>query len=521
MVCRLSVVFVLFVWPWTSVQAQTFTAADVPLYKVFETTVANSGTYGNKFRDVVLNAVFTSPSGIAVPFWGFYDGDGNGGQVGKVWKLRFMPTEKGEWTYNYTWSDGTPGGSGKFSCIEKGAGKPTLQPYQKNNRWVAYGGTEPVMLRAYYPGKMTNTDLQWSIEHVYQPLIERGYNQFMMIGTLYGWPDHHWKDAPADKWSSEHCGWGDSMNLGPWKLAESHFRWLEEKNVTVHHWSSFGGGSRAGTGWKWEEMPEAERELHIRYIMARLAPMAGQTGWGYGYEITAPADFMELLKKYDPWNHLRGGQNLKDDVTSTPANYTWMNHSDGSILYTPDGFHKRTLAVWDRLKPKMPLNMNETKLWHCVTKNGEYSDTAIRRHAWAVATAGCYFTWNWASTEVSPAWAYSDKLLASNADEYLNVLYNTFEKEVKLGDLVPRDGLVSSSSSGPTWAMSGGGQYLVFDQDGGGFRMRVEGGTYVCSWISAISGKKKTTVIRLKSGVQNFSAPDATGDWVLVLRRKE
>src|SRR5262245_23204498 len=65
----------------------------VPLYGTFERQVTNTKTYSNPFdfQVVELKTLFTTPSGKTVPFFGFYDGDGKGGQTGHVWALRFMP----------------------------------------------------------------------------------------------------------------------------------------------------------------------------------------------------------------------------------------------------------------------------------------------------------------------------------------------------------------------------------------------------------------------------------------------
>ncbi len=54
----------------------------VPLWGRFETQVDNDKRYTNPFKDVELNATFTSPSGNAVDFFGYYDGDGRGCQAG-------------------------------------------------------------------------------------------------------------------------------------------------------------------------------------------------------------------------------------------------------------------------------------------------------------------------------------------------------------------------------------------------------------------------------------------------------
>ncbi len=67
-------------------------AGEVPLWGRFETAVENPRAYATPFREVELDAVFTSPGGRTVKFFGYYDGDVQGGQDGPVWKLRFMPS---------------------------------------------------------------------------------------------------------------------------------------------------------------------------------------------------------------------------------------------------------------------------------------------------------------------------------------------------------------------------------------------------------------------------------------------
>lgn len=88
----------------------------VALWDRFEVSVTNSSRYANPFQDVELNAVFTRPGGREVRFFGFYDGDGHGGQSGPIWKLRFMPDEAGVWHYRSAFSDGSSGREGSFEC---------------------------------------------------------------------------------------------------------------------------------------------------------------------------------------------------------------------------------------------------------------------------------------------------------------------------------------------------------------------------------------------------------------------
>jgi hypothetical protein len=59
------------------------------------------------FLDYRLQVSFTSPSGKSFEVPGFYDGDGNGGSSGSVWKVRFNPDESGTWGYKASFRQGT------------------------------------------------------------------------------------------------------------------------------------------------------------------------------------------------------------------------------------------------------------------------------------------------------------------------------------------------------------------------------------------------------------------------------
>lgn len=128
-------------------------ADEVGVYRVFERSLTNDGDYANPFTDVELRVDYTAPSGKTWSFWGFYNGDGQGGgdlDNGNVWTLRFMPDEAGTWEYHWRWSDGTEGGSGEFDATTAGAGPGIIQAYDENPYWFAYNGTEPVYLKSYY-----------------------------------------------------------------------------------------------------------------------------------------------------------------------------------------------------------------------------------------------------------------------------------------------------------------------------------------------------------------------------------
>ena len=128
--------------------------ATVPLYRTFEASVANAKTaVADKFGGVTLNTTFFAPAGSeqsggaaarVTRFWGFYDG-------GSTWRLRFMPSALGTWSYSWSFSDGSLSGTGSFVCVAAGASPGVLKPYKLNPHWFAYQGDTPVFLKSGPP----------------------------------------------------------------------------------------------------------------------------------------------------------------------------------------------------------------------------------------------------------------------------------------------------------------------------------------------------------------------------------
>ena len=79
-------------------------AVTVEQWDTFELAFESDRDYPNPFVDTDLSAVFRhQPTGQQVTVDGFYDG-------GRTWRLRFMPTERGEWQYVTSSQDGRLGG---------------------------------------------------------------------------------------------------------------------------------------------------------------------------------------------------------------------------------------------------------------------------------------------------------------------------------------------------------------------------------------------------------------------------
>ena len=69
-------------------------------------TASETDIIPNPFLDYRLTVALTAPSGQTVTVPGFYDGDGLGGGIGNIWRIRFSPHEAGEWQYSASFRQG-------------------------------------------------------------------------------------------------------------------------------------------------------------------------------------------------------------------------------------------------------------------------------------------------------------------------------------------------------------------------------------------------------------------------------
>lgn len=74
----------------------------------------------NPFLDYRLQVSFTGPGGKQYIVPGFFDGDGKGGRVGKVWRVLFSPDEIGRWCFQASFRKG----SQVAVSLETNAGEP-------------------------------------------------------------------------------------------------------------------------------------------------------------------------------------------------------------------------------------------------------------------------------------------------------------------------------------------------------------------------------------------------------------
>ncbi len=533
--------------------AQATEIPNVGLYRLFERTVENDKPYSNRFADVELTAIYTAPSGKTRPFWGFFDGDGQGGgdlDTGNVWKLRFMPDELGRWSYTYRWSDGTPGGSGAFACVKEGAGKGILQAYEKNPHWFAYNGTEPVWIKSYYETGhgAIGQDFDWIVENVYDKFIEHGYNHLQVNWLLsLCCFKQYYLDGPEpetlDLTLYEQGKASSTMNLDVWHRMERHLGFLNDHNIGVHMFLGFDGGRNGGPAWA--KLNQKEKDFYVRYVVSRIAPYANLAGWNFVWEVEGDREDHELgwarlVQQYDIFNHLRTYEDEmpRENFYDRPE-YTFAaveNHRIPSPIRDQDRnywkepwTHHMAVILGYRGKPVYMSEGNALwrRYWH--EKSGATQDH-LRQAAWACVTGGASFNWNGHKKEYE-LYASGPIGLPFNEDnsyklseQYVEIISEVMNKEVAFYRMTPQDGLLRQHDAMRVWALAEEGkQYLVFASFGEPFALNLAKGDYTDNiWIDAKTGAQ-TKIDSVTGGDKTsdpvlFDPPSRTTDWVLILR---
>ncbi|WP_207425113.1 DUF5060 domain-containing protein [Pedobacter sp. SYSU D00535] len=524
-------------------------------YRTFEATIRNNKNYANKFTDVELLVQYQAPSGRLIDFRGFFDGDGTGSgnmSTGNVWKIRFMPDEPGQWRYVYRWSDGTKGGRGSFTCTREGEGKGVLQAYAKNPRWFAYNGTEPVWLKSYYEtghGSI-GQDFNWIVDNVYSKFKEHGYNHLQVNWLLsLCCFKQYYLDGPAPETLNlslyEEGKASTTMNLDVWRRMEQHMSWLNNNDINVHMFLGVDGSRNEGPAW--EKLSPEEKEFFVRYMTARLAPYANLAGWNFVWEVDGNRESHELglarlLQKYDVFNHLRTYEdefprenhyNLPEYSFAAVENHQIASSekSEERNLWRDAWTHHMACLLGYEGKPVFMSEGNALwrRFWH-ERVNATQDD--LRRSAWACATAGASFTWNGHAKEYElyaggeSGLPFNDKNPFTASERAVDILAEVMRKDVQFERMQPNDELLAEHQTLRVYALAEPGkQYLVFAPQGEHFALKLEKGTYrKNSWIDTKTGRRIEAAPLSAEGPEKpvkFVTPDASTDWVLILKTKE
>jgi len=512
-------------------------ALKVPLWGRFETTATNVGRFANPFTDVTLRATFTRPDQSSVTFWGFHDGDGNGGQAGNVWKLRFMPDQVGTWLFASSFSDGRPGPGGKFQCVAEGA-RPSPLRVDPANRyyWVFADGTR------FWPRAYTAPELFVAGNERHRPFwvdyffgAKHRFNfcnanllNFVGIGEELNWQGTPYKapDPARDgqfvtirgnglfpfQYSGARPRFDGGSNvdwLRPsvrcWANVDQVLGELEARQaVWFNHWGMI--------GWDWSGngrllVPPAARKPVLRYWIARLAPywnitwnIAGE--WDELLKRTELDELGAFIKEADPWKHPLTAHALGTTVDRPWVDFRVQQFAAGTSSDAVTNAHRAAADYMNK-----PVFAFETS-WEATP--GKLTADQVRTGAWGSIMGGAFYLY---AECFEPTLTWGD----GGAFRFGEIMHE-FLSGLAYWRLKPDHGLVNIGS---LCLAELGQNYVIYRPSGGTIVLDLTKvpptSTFKADWLDPRTGARHAAGSVAGGASRSFTCP-SLNDWVLNLR---
>lgn len=478
--------------------------SEVALYGTYEASIDYKALTGrdhpfrHPFYGVELEARFSSPSGRQITWWGFFDGDGKGGQDGNIWKIRFMPDELGEWKYNWKFSKGTLEGKASFFAVDTARHPKKPGPLRHDpdiHQWlITADGERHVFLNMYKTSFIEESYFEKPEIHIQHLKINNFDIQFISGPTGFRYRD-------GAKTKKNPFPFLDTKSYTPrlkgWHYAEARlYKELYSNNVYLYDFLGFYGGNSL---YDLHKRPVFLQDKVIKYWLTRTAPnyiFIYNIGFELPEFVNVPwwvEDRARFIKSIDPWDHLITAHELHD------WSYEKSTSIDFSALQNDDHFHERGLAVWN--SPSEPHPHCNECIWNARWQESG-TEASHRKDLWDGITAGMSFCFNAKNSEVGlSAFRHANAFLKSG---------------VKWWTMSPHDEIVLA---GTGFALANPGiEYIIYSSSGQAFTLKLDSDSYRQRWFDPSTGEfSKWSNFYGDTAVQ-FKKPDIK-DWVLHIQK--
>jgi len=370
----------------------------------FELALTGAKKHENPFTEVSLTCRFEC-GGKAVAAHGFYDGE-------NTWKVRFMPTGEGRWTYRTQSNDpGLNGKTGAFQCGPPSEGNhgPVVI---RNTYHFAYADATP-----YYP--VGTTLYNWihreeSLQEQTLATLRRHAFNRVRFCAFPKWYRYNRVEPPLYPWPRKGRNGFDRDRFNP-----AYFRHIErrvedllrmgiEADIILFHPYDRWGHSR---------MTAAQDDAYLKYAVSRLAPYRN-VWWTMANEYDlmrakSMADwdrFFQLVRQFDPYGHPRSNHNCR----------RWYDHSKPWVTHCniqAGGGDLYEIAVRAREKYGKPVVIDEYGYEGDIPQGwGNRSPEEETHRHWGAALAGGYASHGetYYNKEEKLWWAVGGKLVGKS-----------------------------------------------------------------------------------------------------------
>ncbi len=510
---------------------------DVPLYGIWETNLeAMDGTDPR----TEVTATFTSPSGETYRVDAFWDG-------GSVWKVRFMPVERGIWhweTQSEPVAVGLDDAGGSFEGVEndRATAFDVHGPIgvSDDGRYLQHADGKPFFWLGdtAWNGALKSGEEGWS-----RYLADRSSKHFSAIQFV----STQWRSADADAEGRAAYEEGDPLLVNPafWQRMDDKVKAINDAGMLAVPVVLWGLGNPEEVPVP-GRLPESDAVYLAKYITARYG--AHHVAWFLGGDDDYSGDLGERWRRigravyggrhHAPVTlHQRGLQWHFDNF----AEEDWLNfliyqsgHGDGdqTLAWTHSGPPSR---AWESPPYKPIINSEPNYEDHLAYQSRQpHSAYNIRRASYwsllATPTAGVSYgahgIWSWETEtgvpkdhegtgEAKPWFEAVD--LSGSGD--LAVAFEIFDSidwwELRPAPemLVAQPGEVDPAAFVSSSKTIDGSQAVIYLPLGGEIAIRMMEGLDSPVWIDPRTGAETEAAL----DDSRFTAPD-TQDWVLIWR---
>lgn len=457
---------------------------------------------------------FTSPTGAEFEVPAFYDGDGNGGLDGNVWRARFSPDAVGVWQYRSSSDEAlldgqsgsfevaapagcaayVPGALPDFACSGRlQAVNQHYLAFADGTYWLKGGADDPEDFLA--PGQTVGFSSKMEAVDF---LAGRGVNSmYVMLHNVGGdarnvWP---WVGADEEEAAENHEHF-DVAKLAAW---EQLFSYIQEKGIVLHL------VLEDDSGWT-----EFNRALYYREMVARFGHHNGlywnlSEEYNENYSASEAKSFAEMFSALDAYGrpltiHHQGStdnwapfvNDANFDLTSFQTDRSPQNEE------AADWF-----AVASGAAPTIATSFDETG--KIASEDREIS----RRIVWSVYTGGGNF-----EMHTLPLSDYRD--FSAHFDDMQRA--RAFVEALPFYQMQPVNELVVDGEG--TLFARPGLVYVAYLPQGGtiDIDLAATASTFEASWFDPRTGATQGAGSVNGGATRSFVAPD-TEDWVLLLQR--
>lgn len=523
-------------------------AAEIDAYDFVEVTLKVAGpTAKNPFRDAIVTGQFERQGSPPSNVEGFCDSPD-----GTVYRLRFMPTKPGPYSYTveYRQGDSRQSHSGKFTARD---GKHRgLVRVDKEHPWhFVWEGTGE---HYFWNGTTTYWLLGWQDEDVIRQAIDRlarlKVNRIRVALCGRTTSGQRWYEplvVNTDKFQFRLNPWvaerPDSVdkpgfdvtryNVPFWQKCERMLRYARDKGMVVSIIFYLDGRDPGVEPFGKAQMGCADEQRYYRYGVARLAAFSNVM-WDVTNEYQLFRDepwtdkMGTLIKTCDPYGHLtsvhgHGDFRFRTSPWADFAMYQRWDEAGGHDFLLK---HRQTQAKTGRPMPQVNEEYGYEDhypgKWGGGRKSPARSADNRRRLAWGMYMAGGYQTTGERADRGTGRGPDSGGgWLNGRGDDTMTMLEGyghivTCFTSLRWWKMEPHDDLVSR---GAYCLAEPSQQYLLYLPSGGTVDVEVGAEKYQAQWFNPRNGQ--WAMIGAVSGPKWTSprAPD-DGDWAVVLRRE-